>query len=68
MRKLNVNVSFRIADEVFRKCDPNKFLYIVVGYYIDNQGVLYKINGIEGTFTVYNYEIDFFTERLAVLN
>jgi hypothetical protein len=68
MRKITVNVSFRISDEVFRKCDPDKFLYIVTGYYIDNQGVMYKINGISGTFTVYSYEIDFFTERLAILN
>lgn len=68
MNQISLNVKFNISDEVFRKCDPDKLLYIVTGYYIDKQGVMYKINGIQGTFTVYSFEIGFYTDRLEVLN
>ena len=68
MRKLQIEVKFLIKDKVFRICDTDKTPYLVIGYTIDSQGVIYKINGESGMFYVYDYEIESYEYRLGVLN
>ena len=68
VKKYTISVHFDIGQDVFRKCDPDKYLYIVVSYMVDKKDVLYKISGIAGDFYCYHFEIVDFQERMAVLN
>lgn len=68
MRKVQIEVKFLIKEQVFRISDPDKMLYFVTGYTIDNQGVMYKIHGEAGIVYVYDYEIESYEYRLGILN
>ena len=68
MRKVQIEVKFLIKEQVFRISDPDKMLYLVIGYKVDNQGVMYKIHGEAGVIYVYDYEIESYEYRLGILN
>jgi len=65
---IKISVYFKIGQAVFRKCDSDKNKYFVTSFLVDGKDVLYTINGIDGRFTLYHFEIADYDERLAVLN
>lgn len=66
--EVKFKTKFKVKDHVFRKCDEHKNLYIVVAYLIDAQGVMYKVTGVDGSYFCYDFEIDDYSKRLAIIN
>ena len=68
MKTYTIKVFFDISQQVYRKCDPDKYMYIVVSFMVDNKDILYKISGIAGDFYCYHFEIEDYNNRHAELN
>lgn len=68
MYKYEFQAEYKIGDEVFRLCDPDKYRYIVTAFFVERNDVLYQIKGTEGTLTVYDIEIGPYEDRLAIIN
>lgn len=68
MDTISINVKFRIKQEVYRKSDTDKNRHIVVGYTVDIQGIMYQVRGENGLYTLYDFEIDLYENRLAIIN
>jgi hypothetical protein len=68
MKQYTIKVNFDIGQEVFRKCDSEKKLYLVTAFLVDQKDVLYKVCGIEGSYYAYHFEICDYKQRMAILN
>ncbi|MEO0037337.1 MAG: hypothetical protein RIQ59_548 [Bacteroidota bacterium] len=68
MEKLIISINFKIKEEVIRKADPDKLLHIVIAIVVDCQGIMYQVRGDNGIYTLYEFEIARYSERLGILN
>jgi len=68
MHKKTITTKYTFGDKVCRIADPDKLCFVVIALIIDRKDIMYQIRGEQGVFTLYDFEILPYEERLGVLN